>query len=149
MSSTIATDGRPAARREECRIRIAAAGDIHYGERDDDQERADAAFSALDGRVDVILLAGDLTTHGEPEQAAIVADAVRDVEVPVLTVLGNHDWHVNKPAEFKAVLEDAGVIVLDLDHPSHVVEICNAELGIAGVKGFMGGFPGSPLPDFG
>src|SRR5437763_1356315 len=56
-------------RSDECRIRIAAAGDIHYGERADDRERAHAAFAALEGRADVILLAGDLTTHGEPEQA--------------------------------------------------------------------------------
>jgi len=149
MSSTISIEGRPDEQRDQCRIRIAAAGDIHYGERADDRERARETFAALEGRVDVILLAGDLTTHGEPEQAAIVADAVRSLDVPVLTVLGNHDWHVNKPAEFKAVLEDAGVIVLDLDQPSHIVEICGSELGIAGVKGFMGGFPGSHLPDFG
>src|SRR3954469_936803 len=102
MSSTIATEGRPADRSDECRIRIAAAGDIHYGERADDRERAHAAFAALEGRADVILLAGDLTTHGEPEQAAIVADAVRDVGVPVLAVMGNHDWHVNRAAEFSA-----------------------------------------------
>src|SRR4051795_6114798 len=120
MSSTIATEGRP-AEREQCRIRIAAAGDIHYGERADDRERAHAAFSAPAGRVDVILLAGDLTTHGEPQQAQIVADAVRDVEVPVLTVLGNHDWHVNRPDEFHAVLEEAGVIVLDKDHHHHTL----------------------------
>ena len=81
MSSTIATAGRPAEHRDQCRIRIAAAGDIHYGERADDRERAAAAFGALEGRVDVILLAGDLTTHGEPEQAQIVADVVRDLDV--------------------------------------------------------------------
>ena len=61
-------------------VRIAAAGDIHYGERSDDRERARAAFAGLDERADVVLLAGDLTTHGEPEQAAIVADAVRELE---------------------------------------------------------------------
>jgi uncharacterized protein len=149
MSSTIAIDGRPAERRDECRIRIAAAGDIHYGERADDRERAHATFAALEGRVDVILLAGDLTTHGEPEQAQIFADAVRDIGVPVLTVLGNHDWHVNRPDEFKAILEDAGVVVLDNAHSHHVLDICDTQLGIAGVKGFMGGFPGSHLPDFG
>ena len=147
--SSIAIDGRPAERREECRIRIAAAGDIHYGERDDDRERARATFAALEDRVDVILLAGDLTTHGEPEQAQIVADAVRDVGVPLLTVLGNHDWHVNRPDELVAVLEDAGVVVLDNASPHHVLDICDTQLGIAGVKGFMGGFPGSHLPDFG
>src|SRR4051812_7886202 len=136
-------------RSDECRIRIAAAGDIHYGERADDGERAHAAFAALEGRADVILLAGDLTTHGEPEQAAIVADAVRDVGVPVMAVMGNHDWHVNRAAEFSAVLEEAGVVMLDSQRNHHVVEICDSELGVAGVKGFMGGFPGCHLPDFG
>ncbi|MBE2320484.1 metallophosphoesterase [Solirubrobacter sp. CPCC 204708] len=147
--SSIAIDGRPAERREECRIRIAAAGDIHYGERADDRERARATFAALEDRVDVILLAGDLTTHGEPEQAQIVADAVRDVGVPVLTVLGNHDWHVNRADDFKAVLQEAGVVVLDKTHSHEVLDICDTQVGIAGVKGFMGGFPGSHLPDFG
>src|SRR3954454_4700006 len=124
MSSTIATDGRPAERRDECRIRIAAAGDVHYGERADDRARARTAFGALEDRVDVILLAGDLTTHGEPEQARIVADAVRDVGVPVLTVLGHHDWHANRADELTAVLEDAGAIVLDkrCNHP--IVDVC-------------------------
>jgi Icc-related predicted phosphoesterase len=147
MSSTIATEGRPAEHRDQCRIRVAAAGDIHYGERDDDRERAQAAFSGLD--VDLILLAGDLTTHGEPEQARIVADAVRDLDVPVLTVLGNHDWHVNKPDALRAVLEDAGVIVLDAAHNHEILDLCDSQVGIAGVKGFMGGFPGCHLPDFG
>src|SRR5688572_13650880 len=126
MSSTIATDGRPAERHDECRIQIAAAGDIHYGERPDDRERAREAFAGLDARADVVLLAGDLTTHGEPEQAAIVADAVRGLEVPVLTVLGNHDWHVNRADEFAAVLQEAGVIVMDKHHNHHVLDICDA-----------------------
>jgi len=149
MSSTIAIEGQPADERDECRIRIAAAGDIHYGERADDRERAVAAFGSLEGRADVILLAGDLTTHGEPEQAQIVADAVRDVEVPVLAVMGNHDWHVNRAGEFRAVLEEAGVVMMDTRRNHHILELCETEVGIAGVKGFMGGFPGCHLPDFG
>jgi Icc-related predicted phosphoesterase len=132
---------------DECRIRIAAAGDIHFGERENDRERAAEAFGALAGRADLILLAGDLTTHGEPEQAAIVAEAVGDVDVPVVTVLGNHDWHANRAGELRAVLEEAGVVVLDRSH--HVIELCGAEVGIAGTKGFVGGFSGSHLPDFG
>src|SRR5436190_3551177 len=95
---TIASNGRPAGH-DECRIRIAAAGDIHFGEREGDRERAAVAFGALGGRVDLVLLAGDLTTHGEPEQAAIVADACRDLGAPVLAVLGNHDWHSNRAVE--------------------------------------------------
>jgi Icc-related predicted phosphoesterase len=130
----------------ECRIRIAAAGDVHYTGAAD-RERALASFAALDGRVDLILLAGDLTTHGEPEQAAVLAEAAGALDVPVVTVLGNHDWHANRAGEVTAVLEEAGIVVLDRGH--HVLELCGAEVGIAGAKGFVGGFAGSHIPDFG
>src|ERR671936_1354751 len=96
---TIASNGRPAGGHEACRIRIAAAGDIHFGEREGDHERAAATFAALAGRVDLVLLAGDLTTHGEPEQAAIVADACRLVDIPIVAVLGNHDVHAGRAAD--------------------------------------------------
>jgi uncharacterized protein len=131
---------------QECRIRIAAAGDIHLG-REGDRERAREAFASLQGRVDLILLAGDLTTHGEPEQAAMLADAVRDLGIPVITVLGNHDWHSARAGEVAAVLDQAGLVVLDRSH--HILELRGAEVGIAGTKGFVGGFAGSHLPDFG
>ena len=131
----------------ECRIRIAAAGDIHFGERENDRERAAEAFGALDGRADLVLLAGDLTTRGEPDQAAIVADATRGLDLPVVTVLGNHDWHADRAADVRAVLEEAGIVVLERSH--HVLEVCDTEVGIAGTKGFVGGFAGSHLPDFG
>ena len=143
---TINTTSRPAGVDEECRIRIAAAGDVHFG-RDSDRERAGAAFGALEGRVDLILLAGDLTTHGEPEQAAILADAAGDLDIPVLTVLGNHDHHSARAGEVTAVLEEAGIVVLDRSH--HILEVCGAELGVVGTKGFVGGFTGSHIPDFG
>jgi Icc-related predicted phosphoesterase len=144
---TIVANGRPDGRHEECRIRIAAAGDIHFGEREGDAERAAAAFGALAGRVDLVLLAGDLTTHGEPEQARLVADPARDLGVPVVAVLGNHDWHSDRAGEVTAVLEEAGIVVLDRAH--HVLEVCGTEVGIVGAKGFVGGFAGSHIPDFG
>jgi uncharacterized protein len=137
---------RPRGESEECRIRIAAAGDVHFG-RDGDRERAHASFAALAGRVDLILLAGDLTTHGEPEQAAILAGAVRELAIPVVAVLGNHDHHSGRADEVAAVLEEAGIVMLDRSH--HVLEVCGAELGIVGTKGFVGGFAGYHLPDFG
>jgi len=143
---TINTSHRPAGGYDECRIRIAAAGDVHFG-RDGDRERARASFGALADRVDLILLAGDLTTHGEPEQAAILGGAVQDLDIPVLTVLGNHDHHSGRADEVAAVLEEAGVVVLDRSH--HVTEVCGAELGVVGTKGFVGGFAGYHLPDFG
>jgi uncharacterized protein len=131
---------------DDCAIRIAATGDVHLG-REGDQERWAEAFAGLRGRVDVVLLAGDLTTHGEPEQAAMVAAAVDGVGVPVLAVLGNHDWHAGRSADITTVLENAGVTVLD--RSSTVREVRGVEVGIVGTKGFVGGFPGSYLPDFG
>jgi len=145
MSISIEGEAPPPAP-EPARVRVATAGDIHAG-REEDRERLRAAFSEVAGRVDVILLAGDLTTHGEPEQGALVADAVRDVEVPVLAVLGNHDWHSNRASELTAALREGGVDVLERDH--RILELGGTELGVAGTKGFMGGFPGSHLPDFG
>jgi Icc-related predicted phosphoesterase len=139
----------PTTRPEEpaaCRIRIAAAGDVHFG-GPQDRERAVASFAALEGRADLVLLAGDLTTHGEPEQAAVLGEAAAALDVPVLTVLGNHDWHANRADELRAVLQDAGVIVLD--RSTHVLEICGSQLGVAGCKGFVGGFAGNHIPDFG
>jgi Icc-related predicted phosphoesterase len=139
---TDATNGhRPAARA----VRIAAAGDIHC--HDGNREQTAAAFAALDGRADLVLLAGDLSTHGEPEQAEILAEAVRGLDVPIFTVLGNHDWHVNRADEFSAVLEEAGITVLERSHATPCV--AGIEVGIVGAKGFVGGFPGSHLPDFG
>jgi Icc-related predicted phosphoesterase len=126
-------------------IRIAAAGDLHASEAT--RERVTRAFENVAEESDVILLAGDLTTTGEPEQARVVADACRDLDVPVFAVLGNHDFHAGRTDELVAVVEDAGVHVLDRSW--RTCEIDGLELGIVGAKGFVGGFPGSVLPDFG
>jgi uncharacterized protein len=134
------------APRDECSIRIAATGDVHLG-RAGDQERWADAFETLRGRVDVVLLAGDLTTHGEPEQGAMVAAAVDGLGVPVLAVLGNHDWHANRSEELIAALQEGGIDVLEREH--RVLEVCGTELGVAGCKGFGGGFDGAHIPDFG
>jgi len=139
---TDATNGR---RPGERAVRIAAAGDIHCHEGN--REETARAFATLEERADLVLLAGDLSTHGEPEQAEILAAAARDVDLPIFAVLGNHDWHVNRAPEFTRVLEDAGIRVLEREHAT--VCVGSVELGIVGAKGFVGGFPGSHLPDFG
>jgi Icc-related predicted phosphoesterase len=126
-------------------IRVAAAGDIHCAEPL--RERITHAFATVASEADVILLAGDLTTHGEPAEAAVLADACRPLEIPIYAVLGNHDFHVNRCDEVVAVLEDAGIRVLQRDYAVH--EVGGLELGIVGTKGFVGGFPGAELPDFG
>ena len=127
------------------RIRVAAAGDIHCSEPL--RERITHAFAEVAREVDLILLAGDLTTHGDPEQAAVLADACRSLSIPVDAVLGNHDFHANRCDEIVAVLEEAGIRVLQRDSAVH--EVGGLEVGVVGCKGFVGGFPGAELPDFG
>jgi Icc-related predicted phosphoesterase len=126
-------------------IRVAAAGDIHCDETN--REEVEHAFAAVDGAVDLALLAGDLTTYGELEQAQLLAAICRPLRVPVYAVLGNHDWHCNQAEEIVAALSDAGVHVLEQSWA--VEDVDGASVGIAGTKGFVGGFPDSQLPDFG
>ncbi|HEY7693577.1 MAG TPA: metallophosphoesterase [Gaiellaceae bacterium] len=126
-------------------IRIAAAGDVHASPAT--RERVGDAFAALDPTVDLVLLAGDLTTCGDPAEAAVLAEACRGLRVPVCAVLGNHDWHLNRTHEVVAVLTDAGVRVLE--RSSARFDVRGQEVGVAGLKGFVGGFPDHVLPDFG
>ena len=124
---------------------IAAAGDVHASEAT--RERIEAAFAAVEREADLVLLAGDLTTHGEPDQARVLAGAVRGLRVPVVAVLGNHDLHSGHGDEVAAILGEAGLHMLD--RASIVFELSGGEIGVVGTKGFVGGFPGSQLPDFG
>ncbi len=126
-------------------IRIAAAGDVHASAAG--RARVRDAFAALDPTVDLVLLAGDLTGCGDPAEAAVLADACRGLRVPVCAVLGNHDWHLNRTHEVVAVLTDAGVRVLE--RSSARFDVRGQEVGVAGLKGFVGGFPDHVLPDFG
>jgi Icc-related predicted phosphoesterase len=126
-------------------IRIAATGDIHAGEPL--REHIERAFSGIAEQADLVLLAGDLTTHGLPEQAAVLADACLPLQIPVVAVLGNHDYHSGFAEEITDVLAGAGMTVLDRSHV--ILEIGASEVGIAGTKGFVGGFPGAEIADFG
>jgi Icc-related predicted phosphoesterase len=126
-------------------VRVAAAGDIHCSE--ENREHLRAAFERVQGEADLVLLAGDLTTHGEPEEAALLAEITSGVEVPIYAVLGNHDWHADRAPEVTAALTVGGVTVLERE--STVCEVRGIHVGIVGTKGFIGGFPDSELPDFG
>jgi Icc-related predicted phosphoesterase len=126
-------------------VRVAAAGDIHITEAN--RDAIAESLRQVDRDADLILLAGDLTTHGLPEQGELLAEAVQGVETPILAVLGNHDWHCNRVAELTAILRDGGIRVLDRSWS--IEQVGDAEVGVAGVKGHVGGFPGCHLPDFG
>src|SRR3954470_23360696 len=92
-------------------IRVAAAGDIHAGSAERDRVRE--AFKRVEEQADLILLAGDLTQHGQVDEVCVVADACRDLAVPVVAVLGNHDWQSDRSKDLARTLGEGGVIVLD------------------------------------
>lgn len=81
-------------------------------------------------------MCGDLTTHGEPEQAAVLADACAGLDLPVFAVLGNHDWHANRRDELVQALQSGGIRVLDRDWA--VCEIAGVEGEPLGIWAFLG-----------
>lgn len=122
-------------------IRIAALGDMHY-----DATRGTSfrdMFSQMNKSADVLAIAGDITTHGKPEQMLAFVKELDGVEIPIVTVLGNHDYEAGKADELTAILKDRGVFVLDGDYA--VIE----GIGFAGTKGFAGGFGRGALAPFG
>jgi Icc-related predicted phosphoesterase len=126
-------------------LRIAAAGDIHCHEGI--RSQVAETMAAVADQSDLVLLCGDLTTHGRPEEAAVLADACAALDVPILAVLGNHDWHCNRADELVSVLREARIDVLERE--TRTVEVRGCDVGVVGLKGFVGGFARSHLPDFG
>src|SRR5439155_17396906 len=104
--SAVSRDGRIGKAASGPPLRIAAAADLHC--REANRAETAAAFAELDGKVDLLLLAGDLTTVGEPGEAAVLADACRPLKLPTFAVLGNHDWHAGRHEELTDVLEEGG-----------------------------------------
>jgi Icc-related predicted phosphoesterase len=126
-------------------IRVAAVGDLHVGPESAGTCRE--ALASLPDRADVLLVAGDLTRHGTVAEGRVAAGELRDLGVPVITVLGNHDYHSDREAEITGVLQDAGITVLEGD--GTVLDLGGERLGVAGGKGFGGGFAGRCVSDFG
>jgi Icc-related predicted phosphoesterase len=130
-------------------MRIAAVGDVHVGH--DSVERLTEDFAPLGEQADVLLLAGDLTRCGDPAEAKLLAGVLADVPIPVVAVLGNHDVHADREDEIHAVLEEVGATVLDGGTAVFTLpgDRGPERLGIAGTKGFGGGFPGATGSEFG
>jgi Icc-related predicted phosphoesterase len=126
-------------------IRIAAVGDVHLDETV--RGRLRPALDNVGEHADVLLLAGDLTRHGTIAEARVVADEFGGLPVPVVAVLGNHDYHSDAQDDIAALLGDAGITVLEGD--GTVLPVDGQRLGIAGVKGFGGGFAGKCGSSFG
>ena len=126
-------------------IRIAAIGDVHFAE--DSAGRLAPYWARLAEHADVFLLVGDLTNIGSAAQARALAEELSVVEVPMVAVLGNHDYHADDPGAVRSALEAVGVIVLE--GAGITLQVGERTLGIAGVKGFGGGFPGACGHEFG
>lgn len=126
-------------------IRIAAVGDIHYDRRS--AGRMAKYMAGLSGSADLLLLAGDLTQVGAPEEILALADDLAESPIPVVAVFGNHDYHTNQQDRLAEILVRAGVTVLENSAVS--MQIGAQTVGIMGLKGFGGGFMGACGADFG
>ncbi len=122
-------------------MRIAAVGDLHVTKESRGLLRP--LFAQLEGRADVLILCGDLTDYGLAEEAVVLAKELSVVKMPVLAVLGNHDFESGHPEKVTEILCDAGVRILDGD--SHLID----GVGFAGIKGFAGGFGRGTLGPWG
>jgi Icc-related predicted phosphoesterase len=126
-------------------IKIAAIADVHFSE--DSKGRFRDHWSRLHEVADILLIGGDLTTHGAAKQAAVLAQELEVVKIPVIAVLGNHDYHAEQEDRVRGELERKGVTVLEGEHAIFTVN--GKTVGIAGTKGFGGGFAGACGSAFG
>ena len=122
-------------------MKVAAMGDLHV--REDNWVSYRDLFGEISREADVLVLAGDLTDLGKPKEAELLAQDIKSCSIPVVGVLGNHDYECGAHEEVTHILRDAGMRVLD----GQSVEI--EGVGFVGVKGFAGGFGRRMLGSFG
>jgi Icc-related predicted phosphoesterase len=125
----------------DAKLRVAAIGDLHVME--DSVAPYRELFAEISNEADVLVLCGDLTNFGKTREAEILAEDIRSCSIPVVGVLGNHDYECGQPEKVCSILHDAGMTVLD----EQAVEI--EGVGFAGVKGFLGGYGRGELAPFG
>ena len=113
-------------------MRIAALGDLHV--RDGVPEALRRVFTEVNDRADVLVLCGDLTDHGFPKEAELLAEALAACRIPKIAVLGNHDFESGLPEEFAKILGRSGLMVFATE--PYVLD----GVGFVGAKGFAGGF---------
>jgi Icc-related predicted phosphoesterase len=129
---SLPAQGRPLMAKSASCIRFAVVGDIHVTK--DSAGRLRDFFAQASANTDALLLCGDLTDYGTAEEAQVLVDELAAVSIPIVAVLGNHDFESGTPEVVVVALKRAGVRVLD-------GEACEIEgIGIAGAKGFAGGF---------
>src|SRR6516162_3748936 len=123
-------------------LRVAAIGDLHVHQ--DSQNKLQVVFDKVSQAADVLALCGDLTQLGLPQEAEKLVNDLRSCRVPVVAVLGNHDYQSGKVEEVKQILRNGKVIVLEETETFELKGV-----GFAGAKGFGGGFDKHMLTPFG
>jgi len=126
-------------------MRVAAVGDVHFAL--DSRGTLAPFWAKLHEQADLFVLAGDLTRVGSPDEAKALADELSVVQVPIVAVLGNHDYQSNEQERIIDILRDARVQVLD--GTATTLTVGSRTIGIAGAKGFGGGFAGACATSFG
>ena len=123
-------------------VRVAAVGDLHCSKNSQGLIRP--LFENAEQFADVLVLCGDLTDYGLPEEAHLLVEELSVAsKLPIVAVLGNHDFESGREDEVRQILVDAGLILLDGD----AVEIKG--IGFAGARGFAGGFGRGTLGSWG
>lgn len=122
-------------------VRIAAVADIHV--RDTDSGKWTDFFKAVSADARVLLICGDLTDTGDESEAEILAEELRACSIPVVAVLGNHDYEKGRHKLIRVAMQKAGVHMLDGE------AVILEGIGFAGIKGFGGGFDNHMLSMFG
>jgi Icc-related predicted phosphoesterase len=122
-------------------VRIAAIGDPHYD--GNAPGSLVETFAAANSDADILVLCGDLTTHGRADQMRAFVDELKGVDIPIVAVLGNHDYEAGEVEACAALLRGRNVHLLDGDH------VTIDGVGFVGTKGFCGGFGRGALAPFG
>jgi Icc-related predicted phosphoesterase len=123
------------------KTRIAAVGDIHV--KDTDRGKWVEYFKEISKKADVLAICGDLTDTGDEVEAQVLADELKSCTVPVVAVLGNHDYEKGRHKLIRQILHKENVHILDGE------AVMIGDIGFAGVKGFGGGFDNHMLSMFG
>ncbi|MCL4499808.1 MAG: metallophosphoesterase [Chloroflexi bacterium] len=126
-------------------VNVAAVGDLHIQETSEGMIKP--ALTRVNKEADLLILAGDLTHHGRLEEAAVLLKELADIDIPIVGVLGNHDFHDGNESELSMLLSGYGIHMLD--GGAIELEINGVTIGLTGSKGFGGGFGVRMIPDFG
>lgn len=122
-------------------MRVAAMADVHC--RTNEPGMIKKLLDGVEQQADVLILAGDLTDNGLPEEARQLVEELRYLSIPILAVLGNHDHESGKAEELVEIFKESGMQMLD----GTALEVDG--VGFVGTKGFCGGFENTLIQPFG